>query len=112
MVAEDLRSMFGLLAELATHGNDQLCQMNSEQLFVSIFLAVIDLEKGEMRYVNAGHNPPLLWRPGESPILIDSPRNPVAGMVPGIQYRSANVLFPNGSLLLSLIHISEPTRPY
>ncbi len=100
MAMQGTRDELGLLAKLATRGNDQLCQMNSEQLFVSIFLAVIDLEKGELRYVNAGHNPPLLWRPGESPLLIDSPRNPVAGMVPGIQYRSANVLFPNGSLLL------------
>jgi sigma-B regulation protein RsbU (phosphoserine phosphatase) len=32
--------------------------------------------------------------------MIDTPRNPVAGMVPGIQYRSASLPFPKGSLLL------------
>ena len=88
------------LAEIASLGNDQLCKMNSEQLFVSIFLAIVDLELDQLRYVNAGHNPPMFKPPGESTGLIESPRNPVAGMVSGIQYKSGILPFPGGSLLL------------
>lgn len=88
------------MAELSCQGNDQLCRMNSEQLFVSVFLAVVDLALDEIRYVNAGHNPPLLVLPGQAPRFVDTPRNPVAGMVPGIRYRAGNLGFPAGSLLL------------
>jgi sigma-B regulation protein RsbU (phosphoserine phosphatase) len=88
------------MADLTGQGNDQLCQMNTEQLFVSVFLAVIDLEQDEIRFVNAGHNPPLLKLPGQTPKFVDEPRNPVAGMVSGISYRAGSVGFPPGSLLL------------
>lgn len=88
------------MAELTAEGNNQLCRMNSEQLFVSLFIAVVDLESGELRYVNAGHNPPLLVLPGEAPSFVEEPRNPVAGMVSGLIYRSGRVAFPPGSQML------------
>jgi len=88
------------LADIVSRGNDQLCRMNSEQLFVSIFLAIVDLELDQIRYVNAGHNPPMIRLPGEPSNLIELPRNPVAGMVSGIRYKSASQPFPSGSLLL------------
>jgi sigma-B regulation protein RsbU (phosphoserine phosphatase) len=88
------------LADIVSRGNDQLCMMNSEQLFVSIFLGIVDLELNQIRYVNAGHNPPMVRLPGEPLGLIDSPRNPVAGMVSSIQYKSGMLPFPVGSLLL------------
>ncbi len=88
------------MAELTAEGNDQLCRMNSEQLFVSLFIAVVDLEAGELRYVNAGHNPPILALPGAATSFVEVPRNPVAGMVPGLVYRSGQVAFPPDSLML------------
>ena len=88
------------LAVLVSHGNNQLCHLNTEELFVSLFLAVIDLGKDEMRYVNAGHNPPLLIYAGQAPQFVDLPRNPVAGLVQDIQYRAGSVSFPAGSTLL------------
>jgi serine phosphatase RsbU (regulator of sigma subunit)/anti-sigma regulatory factor (Ser/Thr protein kinase) len=88
------------MAALAREGNDHLCRMNSEQLFVSLFVAVLDVRSHDLRYVNAGHNPPLLLEPDCDPRLIDSPRNPVAGMVPGLQFRSGRVSFKSGATLL------------
>jgi serine phosphatase RsbU (regulator of sigma subunit) len=88
------------LEDLAGQGNDQLNMLNSEQLFVSVFVSIVDLERGEIRYVNAGHNPPILKLPGEPPHFIDLPRNPIAGMVPGLSYRSGSAAFPPDSLLL------------
>ena len=88
------------LADIVSRGNDQLCKMNSEQLFVSIFLAIVDLELDQIRFVNAGHNPPMIRLPGAPSNLIELPRNPVAGMVCGIRYKSGSLPFPNGSVLL------------
>jgi len=65
-----------------------------------LFIAVVDIEHDELRYVNAGHNPPLLVLPGAGPVFVEEPRNPVAGMVPDIKFRSGCIAFPPGSLLL------------
>jgi len=40
--------------------NEELCQENDECMFVTLFYAVVDLNTGEMKYVNAGHNPPII----------------------------------------------------
>ena len=47
------------------HTNDRLCANNDGGLFVTAFSGVIDLTTGIFRYVNAGHNPPLIRRHGK-----------------------------------------------
>lgn len=46
--------------------NDRLCENNDGGLFVTAFSAVLDLTTGIFRYVNAGHNPPLIRRHGKN----------------------------------------------
>ena len=50
------------LSEVMNHANNQLCQNNEEGMFVTTFLGMLDLKTGEFRYVNGGHNPPLVGR--------------------------------------------------
>ena len=45
--------------------NDRLCANNDGGLFVTAFSGVLDLTTGIFRYVNAGHNPPLIRRRGK-----------------------------------------------
>ena len=45
--------------------NDRLCDNNDGELFVTAFSGVLDLATGIFRYVNAGHNPPLICRRGK-----------------------------------------------
>ncbi|NVK85516.1 MAG: PP2C family protein-serine/threonine phosphatase [Cytophagia bacterium] len=40
--------------------NYQLCMNANRENFITFFLAVYDYEKKDLRYINAGHNPPLL----------------------------------------------------
>lgn len=44
--------------------NWHLCQGNDAGMFVTVWAAVLDYETGELTYVNAGHNPPLLRHNG------------------------------------------------
>ena len=46
--------------------NDRLCTNNDGELFVTAFSGILDLTTGIFRYVNAGHNPPLIRRHGKN----------------------------------------------
>ncbi len=66
------RSLFrSVSAHEATPGmimarmNDAMTEMNETNMFVTLFIGVLDLPTGRLRYSNAGHCPPLLINPGE-----------------------------------------------
>ena len=86
------------LARLAVRCNDLLNESNEAQLFVTLFCAIIDVERDRMHFVNAGHNPPLLRTAGAQPIFLREPRNPIAGIVPGLRFTVGSCAFAPGSL--------------
>lgn len=45
--------------------NNMLCESNSENLFITAFEAVINIETGYLTYVNAGHEMPYIYRKGK-----------------------------------------------
>lgn len=53
------------LGEAVRTANWHLCQNNDTQMFVTAWVATLDYETGELTYVNAGHNPPLLRHDGK-----------------------------------------------
>ena len=57
----------------ATRLNDTLAADNESGMFVTMFIAEIDLTTGQMKYCNAGHNPPVIIDP---PLTPDSPCRP------------------------------------
>ena len=57
----------------ATRLNDTLAADNESGMFVTMFIAEIDLTTGQMKYCNAGHNPPIIIDP---PLTSDGPCRP------------------------------------
>ncbi len=53
--------------------NGDLAAENESCMFVTLFLAVIDIETGDVRYANAGHNPPIFMPCGGKPEWIPPP---------------------------------------
>jgi sigma-B regulation protein RsbU (phosphoserine phosphatase) len=45
-------------ADIVTRVNRELCQDNSDMMFVMLFLAMFTPESGEFEFCNAGHNAP------------------------------------------------------
>ena len=86
--------------------NQLLHEDNETFLFVTVLYAVYDPGSGEFTYASGGHDAPLLVRADGSAELLPLTDGIALGVVPDLDYRQHSVI------LLSLIHISEPTRPY
>ncbi|MBG0788915.1 MAG: SpoIIE family protein phosphatase [Desulfovibrionaceae bacterium] len=79
--------------------NDDLAEDNEACMFVTLFLAVIDIDSGETRYASAGHNPPLLL-PADGPCEWVPPLNElVAGVMEGTSYTTKTMRMNPGDTL-------------
>jgi len=83
--------------------NQLLCIKTARERFVSLFWCYFDRRESVLRYVNAGHLPPLLVRQdGDGPqnvTRLDS-GGPVLGLLPGARYTQAEVPVQPGDLLV------------
>ncbi|MBQ3311492.1 serine/threonine-protein phosphatase [bacterium] len=70
-----------------TKVNHKICKNNKENFFVTMFLASINLKTGNISFVNAGHNPPLLKRTGSEFEYFKINENVVLGIVDDYEYQ-------------------------
>ena len=69
---------------IVTTMNKTIVEMNKTQMFVTLFVGVLDLPTGELYYCNAGHDAPLLLGAGVSTLACDS--NIPVGFMPSWNY--------------------------
>jgi len=86
-------------AELLTRLNRALQPTCSDNRFVTLFYAVVDLSTGELLYANGGHNPPLLARASGEIVSLQE-GGPVLGILPSLIYQQFRVPFSPGDALL------------
>lgn len=82
--------------------NHLLCMKTARERFVSLFWCCFDRRASVLRYVNAGHLPPLLIRQngGSHEVERLDAGGPVLGLLPGVRYRQAEVPVHPGDLLV------------
>ena len=51
-------------SEILARANNVLCEGNDAEMFVTAWIGIIDLNTGEMRCANAGHEYPMIMRAG------------------------------------------------
>jgi sigma-B regulation protein RsbU (phosphoserine phosphatase) len=78
--------------------NRLLCEKTARERFASLFWANFIPETGLLRYINAGHLPPLLIRAKETERLEGG--GPVLGLLPAAQYRCFETHVDAGDLLI------------
>lgn len=89
------------------HVNEQLCEGNDTCMFVTAFMAVIDLTTGLTKFVNAGHNPPLICDKAKCQFLTPQ-RNIVLGINPKAVFIEETMqLNPHNQLFLYTDGVTE-----
>ena len=79
--------------------NAQICENNREQMFVTVWLGILDLKTGKVRAANAGHEYPILKMPGGAFELIRDKHGFVLGAMEGIRYHEYELTLKPGSCL-------------
>jgi sigma-B regulation protein RsbU (phosphoserine phosphatase) len=87
-------------ASIMTGVNDELSDNNDSCMFVTIWLAVLNVRTGELTSTNAGHNPPYLRRADDSIERLANRHGPIVGARGGIAYREDKIQLARGDLLL------------
>jgi sigma-B regulation protein RsbU (phosphoserine phosphatase) len=86
-------------ASILSHVNTELSQRNESCMFVTVFLAILDLREGVLAYSNAGHNPPYLKRTDGTLVRIDQRHGPIIGAAEGLAYSQDSLSLSDGDLL-------------
>lgn len=99
------------LVDVIEFTNKQLCGNNKTNMFVTVWIAMIDLKNNTLEYVNAGHNPPGIKRNnGRFELLVSKPGFVVAGL-PEAKYTSEIVKLNSGDeLFLYTDGLTEATN--
>ena len=79
--------------------NRQLCDESDPSMFVTAFCALLDLATGELRYANAGHNPPLIASAGGSVRMLETRPGIVLACLPKFQYAQESTTLARGDIL-------------
>ena len=103
------------LDEVAARANEALSHDNDANMFVTVWIGEVDLESGVLKYVNAGHNPPLLIKKADGdhpaePQFLRARSGMMLGAMPGMKYRSHVLkLAPGDMIYLYTDGITEQT---
>lgn len=89
-----------LPSTIMTRVNSDLAKDNPECMFVTVFLATINLRNGLVTYTNAGHNPPLIKRASGAVDEVPDLHGPVLGIEEGREYAASQVQLGPGDVLL------------
>ncbi|HNX22112.1 MAG TPA: SpoIIE family protein phosphatase, partial [Bacteroidales bacterium] len=85
-------------AEILTNLNNSLAENNDSNMFVTLFLGILDLNSGQLQFCNAGHNPPILIRDDAS--FMEVIPNLPLGLIDGFQYQQQEKKIYSGTTLV------------
>lgn len=86
-------------AQALEGANDLICPDNKEEMFLTVWLGILEISTGRLVAANAGHEYPILRRPGGEFELFKEKHGFVIGGIEGVKYTEYQVHLKPGSKL-------------
>ena len=103
--------MGGGPGEILQYVNEQLCEGNDAELFVTVWFAILDLKTGKGLAANAGHEHPALRRADGQYELVVYRHSPAVATMEGMRFREHEFeLHPGDSLFVYTDGVAEATN--
>lgn len=98
-------------AQILTDTNAAICSNNREEMFVTVWLGILEISTGKLTAANAGHEYPVLMMPGGKFELYKDKHGLVIGGMDGIVYKEYELsLTPGSKLFLYTDGVAEATN--
>lgn len=85
--------------EILTKVNNQLCENNKAQMFVTVWLGILEISTGKLTAANAGHEYPVIRRKNGSFELFREKHGFVLAGMENIRYQEYNIQLQKGDTL-------------
>ena len=96
--------------EILTKTNEALCSNNRMEMFVTVWIGILEISTGKLTAANAGHEYPAI-KTGSKFELLKDKHGLVIGAMPGIVYKEYELdLKPGDKLFLYTDGVAEATR--
>jgi sigma-B regulation protein RsbU (phosphoserine phosphatase) len=95
VLAEDPGDLGGFMSRL----NKATCANCPSNRFITFFFCILDAASGELRFANAGHNPPILVRANGNAEMLEG-GGPVLGILSIAPYSEAQARVEQGDMLV------------
>ncbi len=103
--------MGGGPAEILNSVNTQLCEGNEAELFVTVWLAILEISTGKGFAANAGHEHPIIRRSDGKYELVVYRHSPAVATMEGIRFREHSFeLSPGDTLFVYTDGVAEATN--
>ena len=110
-IIKDLAERGLAVNEIFTQANEKLCENNESGMFVTAWMGILDITTGQVKFANAGHNPPLLKRANGSFEYLKTRAGFVLAGMEGVRYRIGEItLYPGDRLFLYTDGVPEATN--
>ena len=110
-IIKDLAESGMAVNEIFTKANEKLCESNESGMFVTAWMGILDITTGNMKFANAGHNPPILKRANGNFEYLKTRAGFVLAGMDGINYRAGELmLYPGDRLFLYTDGVPEATN--
>jgi len=86
-------------AAIITEVNNQLCENNKAQMFVTVWLGILEISTGTLTAVNAGHEYPIIKHAGGDYEIVHDKHFLAVAAMEGVKYQEHTVQLKPGDLL-------------
>jgi sigma-B regulation protein RsbU (phosphoserine phosphatase) len=86
--------------QLAKRLNARMNEVRDRNRYATLFVGSLNPANGDLRFVNAGHNPPLLVPAAGGPCVRLVPTGPMVGLLPGASFSEGRATMDPGDTLV------------
>ena len=98
-------------AEILNKTNEAICSNNPAEMFVTVWIGILELSTGKLTAANAGHEYPVFKQPDGSFAICKDKHGFVLGGMDGLQYKEYELqLLPGTKLFLYTDGVPEATN--
>ena len=98
-------------AQVLHDTNVAICSNNQEEMFVTVWLGILEISTGKLTAANAGHEYPVICNTGQEFELLKDPHGLVIGAMDGVSYPEYEIqLSPGSKVFLYTDGVSEATN--